>query len=991
MASSDEEGEIFPDSVDSYWFENDKAQFVSFLNLTLLWSVDEVECFSETKVFLRGTTDNGLQKIHKQIIGWRFDLSCEQPMISVLLKQKYWITLLKPRKCFENTIRSVLVTVYWLHCVKWDPEESRVSILVKLLKEFSSFNIPPSENDVRSHITLIHEAIERDADFTKSKYLLNFIGKTCSNEDFHDEDVRTTKKKKFIVESEEEDEEEDEKEEEKEEVVEEDEKEEEEEVVEEDEKEEEEVVEEEENDKSDGEGELNVDEDQNIGYDTVCAICDNGGEILPCEGRCLRSFHATIEAGRDSFCDSLGYTITQVNAFPNFYCENCKHKKHQCFACGKLGSSDESSNPEVFPCVTANCGHYYHPECVARLLYPGTDPKQEAIRKNIATEKTFVCPLHICLLCRKGENRNVHDLQFAMCRRCPKAYHRKCLPKEISFTFDYYMGIEQRAWDDLLDKRILMYCLDHKIVLELGTPARNHLIFPDKEVKRKLVSLKLLNKEKVAIPSKRSFEDLSPDKTLVPKLILKDRVGLQSGGSSKVMEKICSKQDTHLSTGPDNFDRARKYLKVETASASNRSLPNYENRVPLKNNNLSCIPRQPEARSQQQKSVGRIEETSLKKPLVKKVKTSLEHRKAELENRILSLMEEATSNLNMEEFEKDHQVFSSFTQTAFHKNVTLGKVEGSVKAIKIALQKLNEGCSIEEAKAICGPEIVRQLFTWKKQLKIYLAPFFHGMRYTSFGRHFTKVDKLKEIVERLHWYVQSGDTILDFCCGANDFSCLMKSKLDQTGKFCSFKNYDLIQAKNDFNFEKRDWMSVQPEELPNGSQLIIGLNPPFGVNGSLANKFINKALTFKPKLLILIVPKVTKRLDRKKGGGYDLIWEDEEICSGKSFYLPGSVDTQHKQLEDWNLKAPPLYLWSRPDWTAWHMGIAQYHRHIKYGVSNNNNRGKEVMNYLMEENHDCYQNYPGLHAPDNFLSIFDGVPDDNGDIVLQAGAPSFAL
>ncbi|PNX77036.1 enhanced downy mildew protein [Trifolium pratense] len=194
----------------------------------------------------------------------------------------------------------------------------------------------------------------------------------------------------------------------------------------------------------------------------------------------------------------------------------------------------------------------------------------------------------------------------------------------------------------------------------------------------------------------------------------------------------------------------------------------------------------------------------------------------------------------------------------------------------------------------------------------------------------------------------------------------MKSKLDQTGKSCSFKNYDLFQAKNDFNFEKRDWMTVQAEELPHGSQLIIGLNPPFGVNGSLANKFINKALTFKPKLLILIVPKVTRRLDRNKGG-YDLIWEDDEICSGKSFYLPGSVDTQHKQLEDWNLKAPPLYLWSRPDWTSWHMGIAQYHGHIKHN------------------------NYLGLHAPDNFLSIFDGVPDDNGDILLQDCAPSFAL
>ncbi|KAI5383631.1 hypothetical protein KIW84_070854 [Lathyrus oleraceus] len=163
----------------------------------------------------------------------------------------------------------------------------------------------------------------------------------------------------------------------------------------------------------------------------------------------------------------------------------------------KLGSSDESSNPEVFPCVTANYGHYYHPECVARLLNPGIEAKQEEMRQKIAIEKkTFVCPLHICSLCRKGENRNVSDLQFATCRRCPKAYHRKCLPKEISFIFDYYMGFEQRAWDNLLDKRILMYCLDHEIVPELGTLARNHLIFPDKDIKRKKISFKLLNKEK---------------------------------------------------------------------------------------------------------------------------------------------------------------------------------------------------------------------------------------------------------------------------------------------------------------------------------------------------------------------------------------------------------------------------------------------------------------------------------------------------------------
>lgn len=34
----------------------------------------------------------------------------------------------------------------------------------------------------------------------------------------------------------------------------------------------------------------------------------------------------------------------------------------------------------------------------------------------------------------------------------------------------------------------------------------------------------------------------------------------------------------------------------------------------------------------------------------------------------------------------------------------------------------------------------------QNKLKVYLAPFLHGMRYTSFGRHFTKVEKLEEVI-----------------------------------------------------------------------------------------------------------------------------------------------------------------------------------------------------------------------------------------------------
>nr|KYP74956.1 hypothetical protein KK1_007651 [Cajanus cajan] len=122
-------------------------------------------------------------------------------------------------------------------------------------------------------------------------------------------------------------------------------------------------------------------------------------------------------------------------------------------------------------------------------------------------------------------------------------------------------------------------------------------------------------------------------------------------------------------------------------------------------------------------------------------------------------------------------------------------------------------------------------------------------------------------------------------------------------------------------------MTVQPNELPSGSQLIMGLNPPFGLKAALANKFIDKALQFKPKLLILIVPSETKRLDDRRST-YDLVWEDERFLSGKSFYLPGSVDTNDKQIEQWNVKPPPLYLWSRPDWTDKHKAIAREHGHL---------------------------------------------------------------
>ncbi|KAK1348686.1 protein ENHANCED DOWNY MILDEW 2-like [Heracleum sosnowskyi] len=564
----------------------------------------------------------------------------------------------------------------------------------------------------------------------------------------------------------------------------------------------------------------------------VCVLCDDGGELIRCEDKCLRAFHTNINAGVDSCCESLGYSSAQVEALPNFFCNNCQSQQHQCFVCGKLGSSDHSSAPEVFQCANADCGHFYHPNCVAELLEPCDTLKTKELQLKIHSGETFVCPAHKCRVCMKGEDKAVHELQFAMCRRCPKAYHRKCLPREITFRSDGKK--DQRAWDGLLQGCILIYCMDHEILSDIGTPKRDHIIFPNVEGKRQTTSGLLSSKEKLI--KSRDMGNFAPRSPL--KQIF-NHTGIYCGYSTSA---TFAGEQVYRHTDLDKSKLSTPERAMYLPSSSKGKISGY--------------PKQ-------------------KADKVMKVKGSSSQPAfdAELKSRLYNDLETALKTLN-----------------------------------------LSDGGKLDDAKAVCEPQ---------KQLNTYLAPSLHGKHYTSFGRHFTEVSKLELIVDKLKWFVQDGDTIVDFCCGANDFSYLMRERLHKMGKICSFKNYDLITPKNDFNFEQKDWMTVTSEELPAGSNLIIGLNPPFGVNGNLANKFIDKALTFKPKLLILIVPIETERLDRKKESPYDNIWEDHQILSGKAFYLPGSVDVNGKQLEQHNNLAPPLYLWSRPDWTAKHKTIAE--------------------------------------------------------------------
>ncbi|KAD6454149.1 hypothetical protein E3N88_08855 [Mikania micrantha] len=889
MASSDEEDEIVLDSVTNYHFIDSCKVPVSFSVLPLHWNDhDDVIENGNASVALLGLADGGLQSVYTEVIGWKLELSYVMPEVYVLSKGKRWIKLQKPRNSYGDIIKSVLIVIRCLHFVKRNVRASRKDVSSYLMKSFSSYDFVEPEKCLYAHVPLIRSAVANDKDLAKSKYLEVFLMESENpgrREALH-EDNQMSNKFKFIASDE--------------------------------------------DDETDGDFD-DEDEDEEL-FDSVCAFCDNGGHVLLCDGQCLRSFHPTIKAGVETSCESLGFNnAAEYEAIATYLCYNCSHKKHQCFACGMLGSSDKTS-AEVFQCASATCGHFYHPECVANLIHPSDETLANQLKSQIASREPFTCPIHKCHLCQNGENKDEYELQFAICRRCPKAYHRKCLPKKIAFEGSADGTIEQRAWDDLLPKRILMYCMKHKIIPRLKTPKRDHLLFPSIERKRNREGIRT---NMMVQRRSNAFGNLKGPTTEKMPTVIERRhntvaysdTALVKGVSSTMHKKTSSIDNKKSISGnleqPSDMVRSKQPYK-DTQRERHFTI---DNKIFI-SGNLE----QPSdmVRSKQPYKDTQRERYFTFKPVKEAVVSSLPKVDADMKTRLLKLMEDSTSSYDLEEFINEKKRKCTYAiyapQYGLDKTITIGKVEASVEAVKAALKILENKGRVEDAKAVCEPNVLYQLIKWKKRLRVFLAPFFHGARYTSFGRHFTKVDKLKEIVDRLHWYVEDGDMIVDFCCGSNDFSCFMKEKLDIMGKRCKFKNYDLITPKNAFNFEKRDWFSVPVEALPDGSRLVMGLNPPFGVHASLANKFIDHALKFKPKLIILIVPKETRRLDCKSPR-YDLIWEERNMLSGKSFYLPGSVNIRDQPLDDWNVKPPPLSLWSRPDWTAKHSQLAKKHGH----------------------------------------------------------------
>ena len=78
----------------------------------------------------------------------------------------------------------------------------------------------------------------------------------------------------------------------------------------------------------------------------------------------------------------------------------------------------------------------------------------------------------------------------------------------------------------------------------------------------------------------------------------------------------------------------------------------------------------------------------------------------------------------------------------------------------------------------------------------------------------------------------------------------------------SFVGFDILPAECQKYFVRKSWFDVKLGQLPPPvrmdmpSNIVIGLNPPFGVRNAMAIKFIKHGLQFRPRLIVLIVPQV---------------------------------------------------------------------------------------------------------------------------------------
>jgi hypothetical protein len=575
-------------------------------------------------------------------------------------------------------------------------------------------------------------------------------------------------------------------------------------------------------------------------WDTQCSWCDDGGSLLECEGPCLRSFHI------GGVWDNETRVFQPVESPPDC----CNHLKLPAdlaqaiirssnpFLCPNCHTNKQVcyqckqfgvANEQVFKCIAVSCGRFYHQQCVL-----GGKSSKGKIKKPDATQSPFLCGLHTCKKCGKSDNAAFGTRELIPCRRCPTAYHEECMPDDLFFAQP------KRVWQPHLD-------------------ANGRILAGESEVETALLYCfkHNVNDQAVADPPpeftthammaewRRSLAELYPH--------------LKS--SKEMLKPPKGKQKRSRGTAGTHGAVGKRTKGMPTDSSL----------------------RGPSALLQGSESLGDAHDVD-----------PFEAMREEERQKVTKYFDDARR-----EIAKD-TIRCKIRQPVPYNKALKRTVEPSVLgswevALGYAFDQFNRFGSINDSAvvSVLGTRALEKIARQYDEQAMALAPYLHGNRYSSYGRHFTRRNLLELVASRLAFFLRNDDCVVDFSCGTNEFVPLVKRAAVKQGIRVTGRAYDIIVARDCTDFVLKSWFDTRKDELPPGKQLVIGLNPPFGKDSKLAKKFVEHAAQFHPRIMVLIVPPGTE-----VPLNYHVLYEDRHSCRGEMFYVPGSSHAS------WNKEYP---------------------------------------------------------------------------------------
>lgn len=170
---------------------------------------------------------------------------------------------------------------------------------------------------------------------------------------------------------------------------------------------------------------------------------------------------------------------------------------------------------------------------------------------------------------------------------------------------------------------------DHEIDRQLKTPARNHLIFPGIEREKDKCTLELLSSKKVMLSNRTIVSEHYPvDRPAAkkPKRVEIMHGGVETGDSTKKLERTFSGQDFEPSTKPTIINTGRKYLKDNISSVPHRASAADKSKSHYRNNMLVNLGTYSLEAKQQNMANSKIKNIPSDKTLMKESDTELENR-----------------------------------------------------------------------------------------------------------------------------------------------------------------------------------------------------------------------------------------------------------------------------------------------------------------------------------------------------------------------------